>query len=53
MSNSNLPYGLTWVQNSGVSASAIQPASMCSSDVRVCEASDFIGLSLVPRPGMK
>jgi predicted nucleic acid-binding protein len=26
---------------------------MCSSDVRVCEASDFIGLSLVPRPGMK
>ena len=26
---------------------------MCSSDQRVCEASDFIGLSLVPRPAPK
>ena len=26
---------------------------MCSSDQRVCEASDFIGLALVPPPKMK
>jgi predicted nucleic acid-binding protein len=27
--------------------------TMCSSDQRVCEASEFIGLALVPRPGAK